>query len=145
MALQSPRLLLLHPGALYGGSWAGALPLKTALVALYSYLRAHDVDPQVLDLQLELGNPTPEQVEEYLERGAKRLLSLDFDVLGISCWSSLEYLAAVEFATRMRALRPRTLIVVGGYHPRRGQMTSPTPVLPSTWSSPARARLLCSS
>jgi radical SAM superfamily enzyme YgiQ (UPF0313 family) len=111
------RLLLLHPGTLYGGSWAGAQPLKAALVALYSYLRAHDVDVQVLDLQTELGNPTPEQVEAYVARGVELLEPFDFDVLGISCWSSLEYLAAVDFATRVRARRPQTLIVVGGYHP----------------------------
>ena len=110
-------LLLLHPGSLYGGSWAGAQPLKAALVGLYSFLRAHDAPVAVLDLQTELGNPAPEQVPEFVQRGAERLLSFDFDVLGISCWSSLEYLAAVEFAERARAARPRALIVVGGYHP----------------------------
>ena len=117
MATRSPSILLLHPGTLYGGSWAGGLPLKSALVSLYSYLRAHDITPQVLDLQTEFGNPAPEQVDAFLTRGTERLLSFDFDVLGVSCWTSMEYLAAVEFATRVRAARPRALIVVGGYHP----------------------------
>jgi radical SAM superfamily enzyme YgiQ (UPF0313 family) len=101
------------------------MPLKAALVSLYSFMRAHDIEPQVLDLQTEFGNPAPEQVDEFVTRGTERLLSFDFDVLGVSCWSSLEYLAAIEFAGRVRARRPGTLIVVGGYHPsaRPGDFT----------------------
>jgi radical SAM superfamily enzyme YgiQ (UPF0313 family) len=117
VSVRAPRVLLLHPGSLYGGPWAGSVRLKGALVGLYSYLRAHGVPVDVLDLQAEFGNPEPELVDAFLQHGAERILSYDFDVLGISCWSSLEYLAAVEFATRTREARPAAQIVVGGYHP----------------------------
>ncbi len=112
-----PRILLLHPGSLYGGDWPSTHPLKGALVSIYSYLRAHDADIEVLDLSARLGNPRPEEVDSFLADGMEAIRQHDFEIIGISCWSSLEYLAAVEFATRVRAERPATLIVVGGFHP----------------------------
>lgn len=117
MADRQPRVLLLHPGSLYGGDWPGIVTLKGALVGLYSYLRAHDVEVAVVDLQVEMGNPPPDGVQTFVERGMESILRHEFNVLGISCWSSLEYLAAVEFAERVRAARPDCLVVVGGYHP----------------------------
>jgi len=117
MTGRSPRLLLLHPGALYGAGVVGGKSVKATLVELFSFLRVHDVAVELLDLQVELGDPQPELVDEFLRRGLERILSFDFDVLGISCWTSYEYLASLEFAERVRAARPHALIVVGGYHP----------------------------
>ena len=117
MASRAPRVLLFHPGTLYGAESVVRKVVKTTLVEFFSFLRAHDVDVEVLDLQAEFGNPRPEAVDEYLRVGSDRLLSFDFDVLAVSCWSSHEYLASVEFAERVRAQRPDALIVVGGYHP----------------------------
>jgi len=39
------------------------------------------------------------------------------DLVGISCWTSLHYLGAVEVARRIRLARPELPIVVGGHHP----------------------------
>jgi len=115
--MASRRLLLVNPGALFAADWAGRHPLKGALVELHAFLRAHDVAVGVLDLQTELGNPEPGQVDEFVRRGRERLDAHNFDVLGISCWTSLEYLGALEFAAHVRATRPGVPIVVGGYHP----------------------------
>lgn len=110
------RVLLLHPGALYGGQWAGRYPVKPALLHLFSYLAARGVPVEVLDLQMELGNPMPDQVDAFLARGRELLARRTFDLLGVSCWSSLEYLAALQMAEYAREAEPRARIVVGGYH-----------------------------
>lgn len=111
------RVLLLHPGALYGGGWANLFRAKPALVSLRSYLEAHGIATEVLDLQVELGNPEPADVPAYLRRGEELIGGRRFELLAVSCWSSLEYLAAVELARRVRAADPSLPIAVGGYHP----------------------------
>jgi len=116
MAPRAPKLLLLHPGTLYGGGAVGLTRLKPMLIEFSTFLRSHDVDVSILDLQTELGNPPPDKADEFIRRGLERILSFDFDVLGISCWSSYDYLASLAFANLVRAARPRTRIVVGGYH-----------------------------
>ena len=40
-----------------------------------------------------------------------------FDIVGISCWTSLHYLAAVAVAEICKELNPEGTVVVGGYHP----------------------------
>jgi len=111
------RVLLLNPGSLYGGEWAGRYPVKPALLGLFSYLAANGVPVEVLDLQMELGNPEPHQVDAYLARGRELLARRTFDLLAVSCWSSLEYLAALRLTEYAREAEPRARIVVGGYHP----------------------------
>ena len=111
------RVLLLHPGSLYGGDWAQIRIAKPSLVSLFSYLQYSGVPVEVLDLQVELGNPKVDAVEEYLRRAEELLGQREFDLLAVSCWSSLEYLASVELAGRVRAAEPSVPIVVGGYHP----------------------------
>lgn len=117
MTAGARRVLLLHPGSLYGGAWASPCTLKPALVSLFSFLRDHGVEVDVVDLQTELGNPEPDTIPRYLGRGREMLDRRDFDLLAVSCWSSLEYLASVELAAHVRATRPQLPIVVGGYHP----------------------------
>jgi radical SAM superfamily enzyme YgiQ (UPF0313 family) len=112
-----PRVLLVHPGALYGGRWAVPFVVKPALMSLFSHLRAAGVEVDVVDLQVELGNPGPDGVEEYLRRADELVAARRPELLAISCWSSLEYLGAVEVARRAKARDPEVRIVVGGYHP----------------------------
>ena len=111
------RVLLLHPGSLYGGDWAQIRIAKPSLVSLFSYLTYCGVPAEVLDLQVELGNPKPDEAEGYLRQAEDLLAQREFDLLAVSCWSSLEYLASVELAGRVRASEPSIPIVVGGYHP----------------------------
>lgn len=86
-------------------------------MSLRSYLESSGVPTEVLDLQVELGNPEPAEVEDYLRRAEGLIGRRHFDLLAVSCWSSLEYLAAVELAQRLRAADAALPIVVGGYHP----------------------------
>src|SRR5579883_935860 len=117
LALQM-KVLLVDPSRLYGDRWiAGELQ---HLFALYSWVRARcpDVTIDVLDLERELSAPaTHDQVAEFLRLARAALSTFDFDLVGISCWSSLHYLASLEIARLCKELNPDCSIVVGGYHP----------------------------
>ena len=112
------KVLLVDPSRLYGDRWiAGELQ---HLFALYSWVRARcpDVTIDVLDLERELSAPaTHDQVAEFLRLARAALSTFDFDLVGISCWSSLHYLASLEIARLCKELNPDCSIVVGGYHP----------------------------
>jgi protein-L-isoaspartate(D-aspartate) O-methyltransferase len=45
-----------------------------------------------------------------------RILDGPFDLVGLSCYSSFDYLKVVELARRVRARLPRAWTCVGGYH-----------------------------
>jgi protein-L-isoaspartate(D-aspartate) O-methyltransferase len=45
-----------------------------------------------------------------------RLLSRGYDLVGISCYSSFDYLKVMALAARARELLPRAWLVTGGYH-----------------------------
>ncbi len=104
---QSPvRVLLASPGCTFAADGTFGVP---HLVSLGSYLRAHTAaDVQVLDLDWEarLQKPQPEQ-----------LFDLRWDVIGLSCYSSFDYLKTYHLAVAIRQRHPGVCLVVGGYHP----------------------------
>jgi hypothetical protein len=111
------KLLLLYPGVLHSAGWGDAREQNTHLLYVYSCLKEH-FDVSVLDLEAEIGRPADESQREAFKRASmQRILSFDADIVGISCWSSLNYLASRYFAERIREARPGARIVVGGYHP----------------------------
>jgi radical SAM superfamily enzyme YgiQ (UPF0313 family) len=96
-----PTVLLIAPPVLYAKSWWSArVASKPHLYALAGFIR--DVaDVRILEL----------------DTGADVELDLDgVDLVGISSWTSLHYLGAVEIARKIRALRPELPIVAGGHH-----------------------------
>ena len=108
------RVLLLYPGPVWAGDTVHRrLPVKLPLLSLYSYLAAHEVPVEVLDLQNELGIPEPTRtaVRAYLDTGAATLAARAFDVLAISCWTSFDYAATMALAARSRRAAPHALIV----------------------------------
>ncbi len=94
----------------------GRAPSSTHLHLLYSHLRSHDVDTQVFDPVVEMGTPEKGQLDPFREVLREKLASYRFDVAGISCWLSCQYLGACFVAAVVRELRPEALIVVGGIH-----------------------------
>jgi radical SAM superfamily enzyme YgiQ (UPF0313 family) len=115
--MQKEKFLLLYPGVLHSIGWGDAREPNTHLVYVYSFLKEH-FQVTVLDLEREFGRPLDESQREAFKRSSmKRILSFDGELVGISCWSSMNYLAARYFAERIREARPKTRIVVGGYHP----------------------------
>ncbi len=107
------RVLLLWPGSIGAASGNFGMP---QLVGLASYAQANTAcEVHLRDLV----------AERELYRRAGRELSLDailtgggegYDVVGISVYSSYDWLLSVELAKRARALMPNVLLVAGGYH-----------------------------
>ena len=115
--MKKQTLVLLYPGDFYSMEWGRFLPLKPHMVYIHSYLKSY-FDVTVIDLENEFNRPKDDtSLAEFKEKSLKRLLALDTDILSISCWSSLNYLASVFFATAYKEKNPGTTIVVGGYHP----------------------------
>lgn len=104
-----PRVLLLFPGS--EGASAGNFGVPQ-LVGLAGYLRARaGADVTVVDLVCEraLGRVDfPALFEGPTGAG--------YDVIGLSCYSSFDYLPLVALAEIARRVAPRAVIVAGGYH-----------------------------
>jgi hypothetical protein len=111
------KFLLLYPGILHSAGWGDPKEQNTHMVYVYAFLQEY-FDVTVLDLEAEFGRPADEsQREAFKEASMKRILSFDGEYVGISCWSSMNYLATRYFAERIKEAKPETEIVVGGYHP----------------------------
>lgn len=123
-------VLLLDPGAANAATWTIGLlrmPIKMALLQLLSFLRDRQdagepclagARVRVCDLEWELEQPNdPEAYRAYLDAARARLDRETFDVVAVSCWSSLKYRLAMDVAALCRARNPAAVIVVGGWHP----------------------------
>lgn len=111
-----PSILVAYPSCFYYPMGKGREQVKSSQLVLASYL-SHHFPVKYIDLEYLIGHPdTAVQVRRF-ERKAKDLLAgLDFDILAISCWTSLSYLATIMVARIWREFYPDRLIVVGGYH-----------------------------
>jgi len=91
--------------------------VKASLVWLASYLEQF-CEVTYVDLELEIGRPNSATMRRRFERQVRHLLaSAEYDLLAISCWTSLSYRASLEVARAAREIDSSTPIVVGGYHP----------------------------
>ena len=116
--LSTRRVLLVNPSPLYAADRAaGGVNMLPGLVSLFSYLRAHRAEVDVLDLHVELRTPrTSADAPGVASESASRVLARDFDLLAISCNSSFHYLGALDLAVAVRAADDSVPIVVGGCH-----------------------------
>ena len=102
----APRVLLLWPGGVvHGGGNFGVPQLLSIAGAIRAATSAH-VEVVDLDLERALG---PVDVDAIFARG--------WDLVGISCYSSFDWLKVQAIAARARAKLPRAWLVTGGYHP----------------------------
>jgi len=100
------NVLLLSTGYSFVADGNFGLP---HLVSLASYAEANtDCAVHIVDLDYERHLPQPNLAQIY---------DASFDVIGISCYSSFEYLKAFYLAVELRKHRPDARMVVGGYHP----------------------------
>jgi radical SAM superfamily enzyme YgiQ (UPF0313 family) len=90
--------------------------IKTSQLLLASYL-AQFFSVEYADFEVTVGRPnSPTQIKRFERRVREFLESRDFDVLALSCWTSLSYRATMTVARICREIDSRKLIVVGGYH-----------------------------
>ena len=98
-----PRVLLLWPGGLFeGGGNFGVPQLLSIAGAIKQRTPAH-VDVVDLDIERAFGAVDLRQV-----------LRGGYDLVGISCYSSFEFLKVQELAVAIRKLLPRAWLVTGG-------------------------------
>jgi len=115
--MEESRVLLVFPASLYGGGWADGPRLKPELVTLFTELRRAGRCVDVLDLEVELGNPVDDAARaSFLDNADALLRERPADLVVISCWSALQYSAAVAVAERVRRLHRDAVIAVEGYH-----------------------------
>jgi radical SAM superfamily enzyme YgiQ (UPF0313 family) len=70
------------------------------------------------DFEITIGRPNSDiQLKRFKRKVTEYFSNSDFDILGLSCWTSLSYKATLAVARICRELYPDKLIVVGGYHP----------------------------
>lgn len=107
MKIDKPRVLLLWPGGLFVGGANFGVP---QLLSIASACRRAGAEVDVVDLDLEraLG---PVDLKAIIERGGGH-----YDLVGVSCYSSYDYLKVVAIGERLRELLPRAWLVTGGYH-----------------------------
>jgi radical SAM superfamily enzyme YgiQ (UPF0313 family) len=99
-----PRVLLLWPGALSEPSGNFGVP---QMLNLAQYLQRNvGAAVSVVDLDMERAT------------GGFDLATCGrFDVVGLSCYSSFDYLKVMAIARAIKALHPHVTLATGGYHP----------------------------
>jgi radical SAM superfamily enzyme YgiQ (UPF0313 family) len=112
-----PSILLVHPSSYNLPREQIRSEIKTSQLLLASYLtRMFPVE--YADFEATIGRPTSETQIRRFERKVREFLSArSFDILALSCWTSLSYSATMATARIAREIHPGCLIVVGGYHP----------------------------
>jgi hypothetical protein len=114
---EETRVLLVFPASLHGGRWADGPRVKPELVGLSTELRRARFPVDVLDLEVECGNPDDEASRvRFLTRADELLADRPADLVVVSCWSALQFGAAVAVAERVRRLNPPAAIAAFGYH-----------------------------
>lgn len=106
------KVLLIWPGALFEPSGNFGVP---QMLNMAVYLRREaQADVTIVDLDAEkaLG-------------GFDLSRCGDYDIVGLSCYSSFEYLKVMAIAEAIKAMYPHVVLVTGGYHPsaRPGDFT----------------------
>jgi hypothetical protein len=93
------------------------VPAHLLYLAAYIHENGYEVD--LLDVLVEFGvQHTKEEVLVFNEAFEKRLMQVQehYDIIGISCHTSSQYLPSRDVARICRKVFPKSKIVVGGYH-----------------------------
>lgn len=105
--LDRPRVLLLWPGGLFGGGANFGIPQVLSIAAVAQRAGAI-VDVVDLDHERALG---PVDLARIVRRAGA-----PYDLVGVSCYSSYDYLKVLAIGARLRDLLPKAWLVTGGYH-----------------------------
>lgn len=101
-----PRVLLLWPGGVFSGGGNFGVPQLLSIAGAIKKRSLATVDVVDLDLERAFG---PVDLEALLAPG--------YDLVGIACYSSYDYLKVLALGARVRQRLPRAWLATGGYHP----------------------------
>lgn len=99
-----PRVLLIWPGGVFTGGANFGIP---QILSIAAACRRAGAEVDVIDLDLERAFG---RVELH------KLIKHQYDLVGISCYSSYDYLKVLALGERIRELLPRAWLATGGYH-----------------------------
>ncbi|MCA9624742.1 MAG: radical SAM protein [Myxococcales bacterium] len=113
-ARDRPRVLLLWPGGLFGGGANFGVPQLLSIAGVLE--RQGDAIVDIVDLDME---------RAFGPIDLKALLAPGYDLIGVSCYSSYDYLKVMAIGEELRRRGPRAWLVAGGYHAsaRPGELT----------------------
>lgn len=100
-----PRVLLVWPGGLFGGGANFGVPQMLGIAA--SIRAATEATVDVVDLDME---------RAFGQVDLAKLVRPGYDLIGLGCYSSFDYLKVMAIGARLRELAPRAWLVTGGYH-----------------------------
>ncbi len=100
-----PRVLLIWPGGMFAEGGNYGVPQMLNIAQFVRTRTGASVEIRDLDQETEFG---PVDV---------RKLSGGFDVVGLSCYSSFDYLKSLALGRAIKEAHPETWLVTGGYHP----------------------------
>ncbi|MBI4955464.1 MAG: B12-binding domain-containing radical SAM protein, partial [Myxococcales bacterium] len=100
-----PRVLLLWPGGLFAGGANFGVP---QLLSIAAALGAAGAVVDVVDLDME---------RAFGPVDLARIAAPGYDLVGISCYSSYDYLKVMVIGAELRRALPRAWLATGGYHP----------------------------
>ena len=113
----TPTVLLAYPSSFYSSTGIDDVDLKTSLLVLGSSLSSN-YPVTYMDFEVAVGRPnSPTQIRRFERHVRQYFENNPFDILGLSCWTSMSYSASMLVARIFRELYPDKLIAVGGYHP----------------------------
>ncbi len=100
-----PRVALLWPGGLFSSGANFGVPQLLMIASMLK--RQVDAEVDVFDLDME---------RAFGPFDLSALGRRNYDLIGLSCYSSFDYLKVMEMARMIRAAAPKAWIVTGGYH-----------------------------
>lgn len=113
----NPSVLLCYPSSFNCSIGIDDVDIKTSLLILGSHL-ARYCQVEYMDFEVAIGRPeSAMQVKRFERKVRDYFANHPFDILGLSCWTSMSYRSTLLVARIFRELYPDKLIVVGGYHP----------------------------
>ena len=109
------RVLLLWPGGLFAGGGNFGVPQLLSLAQ--ALRRGVDAVVEIMDLDSERAlNPRGIDFADLSTRG--------YDLVGVSCYSSYDYLKVMALGELLKQHLPKAWLVVGGYHDRKREERS---------------------
>jgi len=100
-----PRVLLLWPGGLFGGGANFGVPQLLSIAG--AIRKSTQAIVEIVDLDVE---------RAFGRVDFAKLLEPGYDLVGIACYSSYDYLKVMALGERVRTILPRAWIATGGYH-----------------------------
>ncbi len=89
------------------------------LIYLSSFIREKGFESNIEDISADFGiQKDKEEITKFksqFEKWANKNI-LDYEIIGLSCYTSFQFLATMDIARICKEVSPKSKIVIGGYH-----------------------------